>query len=125
MKSAFFILQQTAITERCCGYAYKDDPQTEADLRRAAWDTNDCLIEEIKQQIRQAFTNPEDEQQMLAHLEKIRTNIYCFYGMLYSKNRYCAPDCGPIAAGLNEEELQIILQDMLQRLITLNRQNPN
>ena len=113
----------TSITERCCDYAYKEDPQSEVDMRRAAWDTNDCLIEEIKQQIRQAFTNPEDEQKMLTHLEKIRTNVYCFYGMLYSKNRYCAPDCGPIAAGLNEEELQIILQDMLKRLITLNRQN--
>lgn len=112
----------TAITERCCDYAYKNNPQSYADMRRAAWDTNDCLIEEIKQQIRQAFTNPEDEQQMLKHLDKIRTNTYCFYGMLYTKNRYCAPDCGQIAESLNEDELQIILQDMLKRLITLNRQ---
>ncbi len=112
----------TAITERCCDYAHQDNPQSYADMRRAAWETNNCLIDEIKQQIRQAFTNPEDEQKMLQHLDKIRTNVYCFYGTLYTKNRYCAPDCGQIAESLNEDELQIILQDMLKRLITLNRQ---
>ncbi len=110
------------ITERCCDYAYKDNPETYADMRRAAWDVNDCLMEEIKQQIRQAFDG-EEQEKMFKHLEKIRTHIYCFYGALYTKNRYCAPDCGQIAESLNEEELQIILQDMLKRLITLNRKN--
>ena len=113
-----------AITERCCGYAYAENPQKSLDLERAAWDVNDCLVEEIRQQVRQAF-DEERQGEVMKFVEGIRLNVLGFYGDLYKRNRYCAPDCGLAGQSVNEDELQIILQDMLKSVLLINKQNNN
>ncbi len=112
------------ITERCCGYAYAENPQKSLDLERAAWDANDCLVEEIRQQVRQAF-DEERQGEVMKFVEGVRLNVLGFYGDLYKRNRYCAPDCGLAGQSVNEDELQIILQDMLTRVLLINKQNNN
>ena len=107
------------IGKTCWDEAYKDDPYSTADMRRADFNANDCMYKAVEEQVRQAF-EPTEQEQVLEWIMTGWRGVSQTYWMIFNNNKYCYGRCGTMQHLRNTPFEAQFLEQVLAWLIHAN-----
>ncbi|MBR1649033.1 MAG: hypothetical protein IJ689_05485 [Alphaproteobacteria bacterium] len=112
-------IQLAKVIETCNAEAMKNMVSNTADMIYNAEQTNACLTEAIKTEIKKCF-EPHEQSLMIEYLEQIQKGTSSFYQILNTQNKYCDSSCGSDFSLMAYADVGNILNQILEKLLYLN-----